>query len=83
MAAKLPGGSPWAGLGVVSQRDSYEWPSEKCRGVGGAPLCLGSVHGCPAVPRPGAAALNTWTGPRQARASPGCETFRELHELLQ
>lgn len=48
MATKLPGGSPWAGPGGISQRDSYEWPSERCRGVG-CPLCLGSVHGCPAA----------------------------------
>ena len=39
-----------------------------------APLCAG----------PRAAALNKWTGPRQALASSGCEAFfQELHEHLQ
>lgn len=70
--------------GGISRRDSYEWPSERCRGVRGAFV----PRQCSRMPRcaqaGGHPALNTWTGPRQARASPGCETsFRELHELLQ
>ena len=51
----------------------------------GVPLCASAVFtDTPLCPGPGAAALNKWTGPIQARASPGCETsFQELHELLQ
>lgn len=51
----------------------------------GVPHCASAVFtDAPLCPGPGAAALNKWTGPRQAHASPGCETsFQELHELLQ
>lgn len=51
----------------------------------GVPLCALAVFMDTLLCRgPGVAALNKWTDPRQARASPGCETFfRELHELLQ
>lgn len=51
----------------------------------GVPLCAFAVFTDALLCRgPGAAALNKWTDPRQARASPGCETFfQELHELLQ
>lgn len=51
----------------------------------GVPLCVSAVFTDALLcPGPGAAALNKWTGPRQARASPGCETFfQELHELLR
>lgn len=45
-------GDPGQGWGEKLQRDSYEWPSERCCGVGGAPLCLSSVHGRPAGSRP-------------------------------